>query len=100
MALGLDESWELGNADLIQQLADLDWLHNDKTDFLKEVTTVRVGYELYQRLSGERELKAMRAETCMNIAKFIKAHPKATKEELQKEVAKQIWLFAQKVEKM
>ncbi|OWF38606.1 hypothetical protein KP79_PYT09928 [Mizuhopecten yessoensis] len=96
----LDSSWDLGNADLIQQIADLDWLHNDKTDFLKEVTTLRVGYELYQRLSGERELAAMRAETIANIAKFVKGNPKATKQELQKEVAKQIWLFSQKVEKM
>lgn len=93
-------SWDLGNADLIQQLADLDWLHNDQTDFLMAVTSFRVGNELYKRLSGERELEAMRAETFANIAKYIKDHPKATKPELVKEISKQIWLFSQKVDKM
>lgn len=100
MAFCFDESWELPNADLIQQIGDLNWLTNDNTEFLTGVTMARVGYELYQRVSGERELKALRAETISNIVKYIKANPKASKEEMQKEIAKQIWLFAQKVEKM
>lgn len=96
----MDSSWSLGNADLLQQIGLLSWLHNNDTDLISKVTGARVAYEVYQRLSGEREVEALRNQTIMAIAKFIKEHPKASKEELTKEVSKQIWLFSQRIEKL
>jgi hypothetical protein len=42
----------------------------------------------------------LRDETTAKIAKWIKDHPKATKEEMIKEISKQITLFAKKVDQM
>lgn len=96
----MDSSWSLGNADLLQQIGLLSWLHNNDTDLISKVTGARVAYEVYQRLSGEKEVEALRNQTIMAIAKYVKEHPKASKEELTKEVSKQIWLFSQKIEKL
>ena len=98
----MDESWALSNVDLIQQIGTLMWATSDDKapEILRNVTAARVGYELYSRFSGEREMEALRNQTILAIAKFIKEHPKATKEEIAKEVAKQITLFSQRVEKL
>lgn len=45
-------------------------------------------------------MDAMRNETIAKIAKWVKEHPKATKEEVTKELSKQITLFAKKVDQM
>lgn len=54
-------------------------------------------YELYQRMSGEREVDALRAQTIAAIAKYVKDNPKAKREDLQKEIAKHIFAFAHKI---
>lgn len=95
-----DESWRLGNADLIQEFATLLWVEKGEDDLMKKVTSARIVYELYQRLTGENEMDAMRNETIAKIAKWVKEHPKATKEEVSKELSKQITLFAKKVDQM
>lgn len=51
-------------------------------------------------MSGEREKEALRAQTIAAIAKYIKDNPKAKKEDLQKEIAKHIFAFAHKVERL
>lgn len=55
-------------------------------------------YEVYQRLSGQREVEALRAETVNKISKYVQENPNAKKEDLQKVIAKYILDFAQKIE--
>ena len=98
--LKIDESWRLGNADLIQEFATLLWVQKGEDDLLKKITSARIVNELYQRVSGENEVEALRNATITKIAKWVKEHPKATKEEMTKELAKQITLFAKKVDQM
>ena len=59
-----------------------------------------VRYELYQRMSGQREVDALHNRTIAAIVKYIKDHPKAKKEEMQKEIAKYIFAFARDLEKL
>ncbi|XP_062621874.1 uncharacterized protein LOC134283447 [Saccostrea cucullata] len=96
------DEWSLGNAELLQQIGTLVWAVNDDKapKMVENMAALKIGYELYQRLSGQRDVDALRNQTIMNIAKFVKDHPKASKEELTKEVSKQIWLFTQKLEQM
>ena len=56
--------------------------------------------EVYNRLSGEREVDALRTETIMAIVSYIKHNPKAKREDLQKAIAKHIFDFANKVDRM
>ena len=51
-------------------------------------------------MSGAREVDALQNQTIMAICKYIKDHPNAKKEDLQKELARQIFAFANKVDKM
>jgi hypothetical protein len=98
----MDSAWGLGNAELLQQIGTLVWAVNDDKapKFVENMAAFRIGYEVYERLSGEREVDALRNQTIMAIAKFVKDHPKASKEELLKEISKQILLFTQRLEKM
>lgn len=94
------EPWALSNVDLLQQIATLVWTSTGDQTMIEHLSKLRVGYELYQRLSGEREMEALRKQTIEAIAKWIKEHPKASKDEMQKEISKQITLFAQTVDKL
>ncbi|XP_045168461.2 uncharacterized protein LOC123531495 [Mercenaria mercenaria] len=93
-------SFSLGNADILQTVAMLQWIQNGDSAMFEKLSTFRLGYEIYQRMSGEREVDALRTQTIAGIAKYIKDHPKASKEELQKEIAKHIFAFAHKVESL
>lgn len=95
----MDESWGLNNADLMQQIGTLMWAVNDDKapKMVENMAAMRVGYEVYQRLSGQRDVDALRNQTIMAIAKYVKDHPKASKEELLKEISKQIALFVKKL---
>ena len=98
----MDESWSLGTAEMLQQIGTLTWAMNDDNSpkMVENLTAMRIGYELYQRLSGQRDVDALRNQTIMAIAKFVKDHPKASKEELTKEISKQIALFAKRLEEI
>ncbi|XP_078000786.1 uncharacterized protein LOC144453379 [Glandiceps talaboti] len=99
----IDKSkWRLDTGDLVQQMALLAWLNKEESGekFYKLVTTGRVMYEVWQRLSGEDQMEAYRAEAIMGISQYIKNHPNATKEQITKEVEKHILIFAARVESM
>ena len=98
----MNSEWSLGNPELLQQIGTLVWAVNDDKapKFVENMAALRIGYEVYERLSGEREVDALRNQTILAIAKFVKDHPKASKEELVKEISKQIWLFTQRLEKI
>lgn len=94
------ESWALNNVELLQQIGTLLWTSTGDPQMTQQLAKLRVGYELYQRLSGEREMEALRNLTILNISNWIKDHPKASKEEMSKEIGKQITQFAAQVENM
>jgi len=47
--------------------------------------------------SGERAIEQLRAECIMGIVQYLKAHPKASPTDIQKEVGKHIQTFAEKM---
>eukprot|EP00745_Piridium_sociabile_P006319 TRINITY_DN140808_c0_g1_i1.p1 TRINITY_DN140808_c0_g1~~TRINITY_DN140808_c0_g1_i1.p1 ORF type:complete len:112 (+),score=28.93 TRINITY_DN140808_c0_g1_i1:43-336(+) len=94
------ESWALNNADLLQQIGTLVWTTTGDSTMTQQLAKLRIGHELYQRLSGQRDVDALRNQTILNIAKWFKEHPKASKEEVAMEIGKQITQFAELVEKM
>ena len=57
-------------------------------------------YSLWTQLSGEQEVDALRNQAIASIAKYVQENPKAKKEDLQKEISRQIFDFARKVEKL
>ncbi len=73
---------------------------DDCKELYETVTGTRVAYELYQRLSGQRDLDLYQSQCIAGIVEYVKAHPKASEDELAKEIAKQIQLFQFKVENM
>ncbi|XP_022083110.1 uncharacterized protein LOC110975186 [Acanthaster planci] len=95
-----NDSWRLGTPELIQQIAMLAWLNKAENgeEFFKLVSTARVWYELYQRASHNDEIDAYKAETVLAIANYVKSHPRASRDELTKEIEKQIQAFAAKIE--
>lgn len=85
---------------LMEQISTLVWAHTGDSNMAEQLATVKLIKEVWQRLSGNQELEALRTETILRIAKFVKEHPKASKEELANEIEKQIKDFADKVERM
>jgi GAF domain-containing protein len=94
------DPWGLNNVELLQEIATLVWTSTGNTQLSEQMARLRIGYELYQRFSGAREIEALRNQTILNISKWIQDNPKASKEEMAKEVGKQIVLFAQLVDKV
>ncbi|XP_074647582.1 uncharacterized protein LOC141903367 [Tubulanus polymorphus] len=97
-----DSSSKLSNNDLLQQIALLAWLKGGDAGkpILEGLTSLKVGTEIWQRLSGERTLETYRTQCIMGIVEYLKAHPKASPADIQKEVAKHIEQFAEKVKAM
>ncbi|XP_060589809.1 uncharacterized protein LOC132744997 [Ruditapes philippinarum] len=91
--------WSLGNADVLQTIANLQWIYGNPA-MSEKVSMFRLGYEVYQRVSGAREIEVLKAQTINAIATYVRDNPKASKEEIQKEIAKQIFAFAQKVDRI
>lgn len=94
------DSWGLNNVELLQEIATVVWTSTGNSHLSEQMARMRIGYELYQRFSGAREIEALRNHTIQNIAKWIQDHPKTTKEEMASEIGKQIALFAEQVEKI
>ncbi|WAR19778.1 hypothetical protein MAR_001616 [Mya arenaria] len=90
----------MGNSDLLQTIAALNWAQTGDPAMFEKVATFRVGYELYQRFSGQREVDALRAQTIAAIAKYVNDNPRAKREDLQKEISKHIFAFAHKVDSL
>ncbi|XP_052769584.1 uncharacterized protein LOC128209550 [Mya arenaria] len=90
----------MSNSDLLETLASLHWAQSGDSALFEKVASIRLGHELYQRISGNRDMEALRQQTITAITKYITDHPRAKPEELQKEVARQISAFAEKVDRM
>ncbi|XP_078675130.1 uncharacterized protein LOC144913013 isoform X1 [Branchiostoma floridae x Branchiostoma belcheri] len=71
---------------------------SEGAELLSTVTQARVGYELFQRATGQDQIDKYKKECILAIADYCKKHPNASKEDLQKEVGKQIVIFAARVD--
>jgi hypothetical protein len=110
----------MGTAELMQQLAMLSWLNQsdersggsdtgglsmlawlnkneEGEELYKIITGARVAYELWSRISSQKDVDTYQAQCILGIVEFIKKNPKATEDQLAKEVQKQIELFKAKV---
>ncbi|KAK3094130.1 hypothetical protein FSP39_024483 [Pinctada imbricata] len=99
----MDNSWNLSNTDLLQQIGTLMWATQEGSnapDLVKNLAMAKIANELYCRMTGEREVETLRNQTILAIAKYVKENPKASKEELAKEIGKQITLFSQRLQKI
>ncbi|CAL1542104.1 unnamed protein product [Lymnaea stagnalis] len=84
----------------MEHIATLVWAHTGDSHMAEQLATVKIVNEVWQRLSGEKEIEALRTETILRISKYVKENPKASKEELGKEIGRLIKDFASKVEKL
>ncbi|XP_075555954.1 uncharacterized protein LOC142588266 isoform X1 [Dermacentor variabilis] len=70
--------------------------HADK--FYKTVVGARLLQHLWKKLSKEDEIEAHRNEALLAIAEYVKKNPRATEEQILKEVQTQIDAFVQKIQ--
>lgn len=86
--------------DLLQQIGlflSLEKVENaDK--FYKTVVGARLLQQLWKKLTREEEIEAYRNEALLAIAEFVKKNPRATEEQILKEVQTQIDAFVQKIQ--
>jgi len=102
MADLLGKSWGLETPDLLQQMAMLAWLNGDDSgkDMLKNLTQMRIGVELYNRVSGQKDIEKWEQECILGIANYVKSNPKAPDDLKAKEIQKHIDLFKSRVDSL
>ncbi|KAG5285124.1 hypothetical protein AALO_G00034330 [Alosa alosa] len=101
MAAPGNAAGEMTNAQLIQQLALLNWLKSDTTqskDILTAITQLQVGREIFNRLTGQGKVEAYKKECILQIADYVQKNPSASQRQLNTEVEKQVLLFAARVQ--
>lgn len=89
----------MSNADILQSIAHLQWMDGN-VEPAKQLAVAQIGIELYNRLSGAREVDALQNQTIAAIAKYVQENPKAKREDLQKMIAKHIINFARQVDQL
>lgn len=92
---------DLVDAQLIQQLALLGWLKTDSAEckeLLTAVTGMQVARNLLDRLTGQKQIDAYKVECIQSIADFVKRNPRASQQELNAVVEKNVLLFASRVQ--
>ncbi|TRY97910.1 hypothetical protein DNTS_034134 [Danionella cerebrum] len=101
LQLNMANASGMTDTQLIQQLALLGWLKTDSDpckELLSAVTGVQVARELLARLSGESQIDIYRQECIQSVADFVKKNPRASQQELNYEVEKNVMLFASRVQ--
>ena len=93
-------SLSLDNISLLENIGTALWTQTGNADVSQNVSKFRIGYEIFQRLSGQRELDSLRNQTIMRIAKWIRDHPGASKEEIIGQIHGQIISFSQEIDRM
>ena len=84
----------------LDQISTLLWAHSGNTELAEKVAGVRLASDLWKKLSTETDTDALRNATIMDIANYVKEHPKASKEELAEQIGKRITEFAQRLEQI
>ncbi|ESO96446.1 hypothetical protein LOTGIDRAFT_214570 [Lottia gigantea] len=88
------------NGDFLQDLGTLNFINSGDKEMLQRVTGARVAAYVFDKLTNEQEIEALRTATILSISKYVKDHPKASKEEMVKEIGKQIYEFQKKIESL
>lgn len=70
--------------------------HADK--FYKMVVGTRLLQHFWKKLTREEEVEACRNEALLAIAEYVKKNPRATEEQILKEVQSQITAFVEKIQ--
>uniref|UniRef100_A0A0L8GQ15 Uncharacterized protein n=1 Tax=Octopus bimaculoides TaxID=37653 RepID=A0A0L8GQ15_OCTBM len=91
---------QLSDVELLQQISALHWLYQQDSSFYKAVTLGRVVHNIWKRVSDEPKIEALRNQTIMSIAAYVKDHPRARESELISEIEKRIEEFKTAVENM
>ncbi|CAN7999866.1 unnamed protein product [Ixodes hexagonus] len=88
------------NLELLEQIGlylSLEKVENAEK-FYKTVVGVRLLQHFWKKLSREDEIEAHRNEALLAVADYIKKNPRATEEQILKEIQKQIDIFVAKIE--
>ncbi|XP_035798368.1 uncharacterized protein LOC111587382 [Amphiprion ocellaris] len=91
---------EMSNGQLIQQVALLRWLSSQTEEdrrMLAAVTGVQVGRELLNRLTGQDKVETYKRECILSIADFVQKNPRASQNQINAEVEKNVVVFAARV---
>uniref|UniRef100_A0A3B4UIV2 Si:ch211-191j22.3 n=1 Tax=Seriola dumerili TaxID=41447 RepID=A0A3B4UIV2_SERDU len=91
---------EMTNAQLLQQMALLQWLSSDTDDdrrILAAITGFGVGRELLNRFTGQDKVDAYKRECILSISAFVRQNPRATQAQISAEVEKRVLVFAAQV---
>jgi hypothetical protein len=101
-SLASDRALE-NNLELLQQIGLLKHLRSEDAtskQFYSFMTAARVGNEIYQRVSGRRNVDEFKKQCFANIAEGLKKKPNASEKEVQELLQREIALFAMKVKAM
>lgn len=95
----LDSLLQGSNNDTVQKLAMLAYVTNpDKGQpIMQGLLTAQLVQRAYNHLSGADKIEALRQETILNIANYVKEHPRARPNEIQMKVEDEINQFKTKL---
>ena len=82
----------------LNAIAMLQWAQTGNSAMAEKLIAARLVGKLWENLTSDQELETLRTQTIVRIAKYVKENPKASKEQLAKEIGKHITEFAQKVD--
>lgn len=87
------------NGSSLQQMAFLAYLKNgeESKPYLQAITAANVYNNAYKSFSKNDEIDAARNEAILNIAKYVKEHPRARQSEIQQKVEEEINIFKLKI---
>jgi len=88
------------NNDTLQKLAMLAYVTNPDMGkpIMQGLLTAQLVQKAYTHLSGADQIEALRQQTILNIATYIKEHPRARPNEIQIKVEDEINAFKQKLQ--
>ncbi|CAG0925715.1 unnamed protein product [Notodromas monacha] len=85
--------------DLFQQLALVALLDDNDSSkqVLEKVAALRLVASVFEHVSGAGDVQSAKAEAIVNIAQFVKSHPRATEADLVRVVSDQVRIFKERI---
>merc|ERR1712189_93866 len=87
----------LNNFEFFSEIATLGFISGNDAgkNALEVMSSLKIANEIYQRLNeDDNRLELLRAKTILRISDYVKKNPRASEEQLAKEVQKEIQQFA------
>lgn len=83
----------------VEKVAMLTWMikGDEGKAGVAATTAMQVGLEVWNMVTKESEITALREHTLLSIVEFIKQNPRASEDAIQTELARRIELFAAQV---